>query len=255
MQTKLQGILSRSCWLLLSALSWQLTGCSAICVEGSGTVVIQERFTGEFRRIHVDGSMDVLVVRPDELSDVGDRGQISIETDDNLLELYTTEVRGDQLFIDTAKRISCISSTRGVTVRVAPSELVSVSIDGSGSLRSSMLHSGDELRVAIDGSGRVVMSSLQFDRLHAEIDGSGDLEFGGQVRIFDCLVDGSGQMSAVELAAQKASIDIDGSGDVELRIERELNVIIDGSGKVLYHGDPSELNTRVSGSGDVVKKN
>lgn len=260
MQMKHNEILSRSRWLLAAVLCWPLAACSATCIQGSGTVVMEQRVTGEFRRVHVDGSMDVLVVRPEELtphepSGTLGRGQISIETDDNLLEHYTTEVRGDQLFIDTAKMINCISSTRGVTIRIAPSELVEVTIDGSGSLTSNLLHAGEHLRVSVDGSGDVIMTALQLNRLDAEVDGSGDLKLAGMVQSMDCLVDGSGKVHASDLVAHRASVEIDGSGDVELAVEQELNATIDGSGKLLYRGDPTGLNTRISGSGDVIKRN
>ncbi len=188
-------------------------------VVGSGDVVSEERDVSGFREIRLEGSGRVEV-------DQGARESLTVEADDNLLPLITTEVRGSRLVIGNEE---AISPSRDVVYRIEAIEL-----DG----------------VSIAGSADVVAPDVDCDTFSVSIAGSGSFDVGGSCDGLDVDIAGSGDVDAEDLAVTRADVSIAGSGDVIVDASDELRVAITGSGDVVYVGDPA-TDIDVRGSGNV----
>lgn len=188
-------------------------------VRGSGSIVTQAREVEGFSTIRLEGSGDVMV-------DVGDRESLTIETDDNLLELIDTEVRGSRLVIDHERSLS---PSAGIVYRIE-----AVDFDG----------------VEIAGSADVVASDVECDTFSMTIAGSGSIELDGSCQRIEVDIAGSGDLDAGGLVVDRAEVSIAGSGDVIVNASEELQVSIAGSGNVVYLGDPA-TDIDVQGSGEV----
>lgn len=231
-------------------------------VRGSGKVETEKRQVSDFTGVEL-ATMGNLSI------EVGEREELIIEAEDNLLEYIETEVRGGTLEIGTRDHITLrnkrslhyyltvkeldeilICGSGDVEAPDLEAERFSVTICGSGDLEMGDLEA-DTLKVKISGSGDMGMEDLYADALEVDITGSGDLDIaGGDIKGQDITISGSGEYRAKRLESAEAEVRITGSGSATIRVSDYLNTRISGSGDVRYVGSPS-VDQTVTGSGDV----
>jgi len=209
--------------LLAGCLIETGSSCGFIGIGGSGTLKTESRSVPEFKRIGVNGSIDVT-------AKVGTPAAVDVTADDNLVEYITTEVKDGTLRIGT--KPGSYRFSKGVKVAITTPELEKVSIAGSSDVN---------------------VSGLAGPRFAADIAGSGDLHAAGRVDKLDASIAGSGDLALVELESRDAKVHIAGSGDAHVHATETLEVKIAGSGDVTYRGDP-KITRSIAGSGSVSKE-
>lgn len=190
-------------------------------VQGSGDVQSEERTVAGFDTILLEGGGRIFV-------DVSETESLTIEAEDNLLPLLSSEVIGGRLELRTSESIS---PTRPIIYTIGAAAFEGISIVGSGDL---------------------VATNLDCASFDASIAGSGNFDLTGQCDRLDLSIVGNGDFAGEAFEVGTADIDISGSGDVVVNAVDELVVRISGSGDVEYLGDPS-TDIDIAGSGDVRK--
>ena len=188
-------------------------------IKGSGTTASENRDVKPFSKLVLKNSADVKVK-------IGPKQSVTIETDDNLLGIITTEVADETLTVSSSESFS---TQIGVKLSIEVSKLEAVDILGSGDINVAEL-AEKEFAVQIAGSGNVAAAG-KADRVAVKIRGS------GEAKLFD-------------LEAQDVSVTIAGSGDVRVNASESLNASIAGSGDIQYKGSP-KVKQSIAGSGDI----
>ncbi len=191
-------------------------------VQGSGIVVTETRAVSGFDEIVVLGSGDVIVT-------VTGTESLTIEAEDNIMPLLTTEVRSGRLELGSE---SSFSTTRRITYTIS-----ATSLDG----------------VTINGSGDVTASAIDADSFEATVNGSGDVTATGTTGDLTVGINGSGNYDGEGLIAPLGTIEIAGSGSAVVNVTDDLTVRIGGSGDVEYIGDPN-VTENIGGSGSVSQR-
>jgi hypothetical protein len=189
-------------------------------IQGSGRIVRQVRPVAPFTSVELDDSTD-LEVR------LGSTRSLTVEADDNLLPLLTTEVRGDTLVVASH---GSYRTQRTPRVWLTVPDLREVRVLGSGDVRL----------VGVANAG-----------LSLNIEGSGDVEAVGRTGMLDATIEGSGDFKLRGLYARNARVRIMGSGDATVAVSGALDANVSGSGDVRYIGHPSWISVRKDGSGSV----
>jgi hypothetical protein len=189
-------------------------------VKGSGELASEAREVEDFTRIKSTGSFDVYVA-------VGKKTSLTIEFDDNLLELIETRVRGNTLVLDAEESFRSRHNCR-VEITVPSLE-----------------------RVTISGSGDIEISNLTGEYFECWISGSGNIKAQGRVQEVEAKVSGSGEIDLGEVKAIKAYATISGSGDIRVYASAKFDGSVSGSGDIFYYGDPLQTDRHVSGSGKI----
>lgn len=211
-------------------------------VKGSGPVVSENRNTASFKNLSLSLPADVYIYQgPDE--------GITIEAQDNILDVIRTDVKHDELEIRfdngvVAKRYEPIK------VFITTNDLRFIKISGSGNVYNETPLLTDELNIRISGSGNVELHDIDTPLLDAKISGSGKVNLGGFCREQYINISGSGDVYAFGLLSETADINISGSGKTEIAVADYINANISGSGKVYYKGNP-DIDSRISGSGGI----
>lgn len=269
-----------SCGCLICPVSW----VGAMGTPGSGRVVEETHRVSGFTGVEMAtiGNLHI---------EVGEREELRIEAEDNLIKYFEIDVLDDTLRIRTRPGVA-LRPTQPVnfyltvkeldTIRISGSgdvyapdlaaEHLFISISGSGDLDAGDL-SGDEVEariagsgdltvdgieaqkqtITITGSGDAEIEDLNVDALEVEITGSGHLDIqDGQVKGQRISLTGSGDYGARHLESQEADVRISGSGGVTVQVDEQLDARIFGSGNVHYAGSP-RITQSVTGSGDVVR--
>jgi predicted small secreted protein len=223
---------------LLVILVIVLSACNV--VRGSGDMVTETRDVSGFDSVDLSGSGDVIITQ-------GEGESLTIETDDNVMEHITSEVRGGTLRLGTKELIS-VSPTR-LVFTLGVDDLNAADVSGSGSIEADSIET-DSLEIDVSGSGDVKVDSLTAGDLGVRISGSGDVQLAGEVSEQDIDISGSGNYRAGDLLTETTVISISGSGEATLWTTESLDADVSGSASINYYGNPT-VTSSSSGSSDI----
>lgn len=190
-------------------------------IQGSGRIIRQARPVRAVPSVELNGAAN-LEVR------LGSAPSLTIETDDNLLPMFTSEVRGDTLVLES----------RG-SFRTNFTPRVFLTVPDLRQVRSS-------------GSGDVVLLGVANSALALSIRGSGNMKAVGRTGRLDASIQGSGDFDLQQLAVRDAKVGVMGSGNATVRVTGALDASAFGSGDVRYLGRPASISTHTGGSGQIV---
>ena len=228
------------CVVLLAMFFIQ--GC--IGVTGSGKVIKEERDVEGFTNVKLSGLGTVEIK-------LGDKEELTIQAEDNLMEYLKTEMSGNTLEIGL-KENTYIRPQKPVKFILTVKKIDSITVSGSGKVLVPNL-SQKKFEASISGSGVVTAGKLILDELIMGISGSGDVSISdGMVGKQVVNISGSGNYKARNMSSAEANIEISGSGDTVVNVVEYLKAEVSGSGSIDYYGSPI-IDEKVSGSGEINK--
>jgi hypothetical protein len=193
-------------------------------INGSGTLKTEVRPVDKFTAIRLAGVGGNLVVERTGAE------SLTVTADDNLVSVFTSEVKDGTLYLSVAKGKSL--SGKQPVYRVTVNDLRQLDVRGSGTIDATKLD-GDALSMAISGSGTANVA--------------------GRADDLTVSISGSGSFNAAGLTAKHAKVVVSGSGELTVNASDELDAKVSGSGSIWYIGSP-RLTSNVSGSGSIKKK-
>jgi hypothetical protein len=228
----------RSRWVLVAILAFLLGGLTVALLyhfdvlggsstssnsgtEGSGVPTTQTREVASFHTVDLAGSNNV-VIR------VGEKQSVVVRADDNLLDRVTTEVQSGKLVIANPPGSFTTKSPMSVEVDVPTLDAV-----------------------ALSGSGNIVVTGIDAERLEVTLPGSGTLTGEGTATRLDVTVGGSGIAQFTRLVANDVRAVVSGSGSIFVTATKSLDGSVSGSGAILYSGNPPDVTKNVTGSGAI----
>ena len=156
-------------------------------IKGNGKMTTITRTTSTYDGIACAGSFDYALL-------AGTEGRITLEGEENLLEYIITEVKDDKLIIKTAKNINLKPSrNKMIKITIPFKDISNVSLAGSGDLWSTDVINATHFKVALAGSGDVVLN-VENSTTEGSIAGSGDLTLKGNTNQLIAKVAGSGDI-------------------------------------------------------------
>jgi hypothetical protein len=228
--------------ILLVNISTITAGCRMFAERGSGNVIKQDRTIGAFKAIRVSGAFDILLTQ-------GTAQALTIEADDNLMPIIRTEVKGDELIIETTKPIQ---NPHSLKIYLTVVELKKIDISGAVDLKTSNKLIMEEL--SIDGSGASDSKmEIETKKLDLDCSGGSKFKFSGSATNVTMDVSGAVDIYAYDLQTETFHLDISGAGNAQVSVSKELDADISGAGSVHYKGNPAKLIENVSGAGSIKK--
>jgi hypothetical protein len=194
---------------------------SVSLIVGSGATRIETRAVSGFTQIAVYGPGEVNL-RQDGTE------TLTVEAEDNVLPLLTSEVRAGRLVLGTERGI-VIRPTQPIRYTLSARQVAGLEMNGGGFIQASNLHT-DVLRVTVNGGTRV------------RLDGSVDRQ--------DVLIAGASDYQADQLVSREANVEINGAGTVVLNVSARLTATINGAGTIEYIGSP-RVERAINGLGSV----
>jgi hypothetical protein len=185
--------------------------------------------------------------------DLGQSYSVVLEGDRDYINDIETRVEGKDLVIKRDKWFD--SGNRKVTVRITMPALEGISVSGSGKVTVNDPVRGDDLDVAISGSGKALLGDVTVKNIECHISGSGSLNIAGTGTVDNLVISISGSGNYKGEAAKVGTLraSISGSGNCDCYVTDLLKAAISGSGSVYYSGNP-KIDAAISGSGKVRTK-
>lgn len=206
-----------------------------------------ERSVGAYDAIALAGWFDVDLV-------AGKEGEIKLEGESNLLEYIKTEVKNGKLSIKVEKGYNLKPSNwnDGIRITVPVESIDAVALSGSGDIVGKTKIKSNDFKTAMSGSGDITLD-IEANSIDAVMSGSGDITLNGSTTDFEATISGSGDIKAYGLEADNVEATVSGSADIKVTANKRLKARVSGSGDISYKGNPSKVDTKASGSGDISK--
>lgn len=212
-------------------------------IKGNGNVVTQIRNTAEYDEIVTGGSFSVQLIADKE-------GAITMEGDENLLNLIKVEVENNKLKVYIDKGTWFDSRGEKIKITIPFEKISRIDFGGSGSLKTIDKIVTENLVIHLSGSGNADLQT-ETTITKAVLSGSGTLEIKGTTINFDTKLSGSGGIDSKKLLSQNATALLSGSGRIELNCSKSLEAKVSGSGTINYSGNPENVIKKVTGSGEI----
>ena len=228
--------------IALTLLSYNTSFAQFKKVKGNGNITTKTHTTSDYHKVAVVGSMDVILEK-------GTEGTIRVTTDENIHEYVTIESNKGVLKIKIKNYVN-IKSKKSIHITVPFKSLDNVSLDGSGSVLTNDQIKSDQFEAEIGGSGEMNLD-IDVNRVNAKVNGSASLKIIGTATDLEIKVIGSGDFDGGSLIAQNVEANVIGSGNALVVAKSSIKARVYGSGDIKYLGNPSTIDNKVLGSGDI----
>jgi len=213
--------------LLLSATGIVFSSCHKHSIKGDGSVTSETRNVSSFHTVCANGDVEVRIHQSTD-------ERVVVTGYSNLIPVYKTKVKDGKLTLEFEDGYWNVRNNN-IRVDVYTNELSGVDLNGSGDIYVGAGIDGESLHAEINGSGEIEIASNTYDDLSLKVNGSGEIR-------------------ARDAEADNADARISGSGKITLTVHNYLNAKISGSGTIDYSGNPERVDTEVSGSGKIRKQ-
>lgn len=215
------------------------TACAGI--RGSGIKLTETRKIADFAQIEVGGGV-TLEVKQGPTS-------LTIEGDDNIVPLYSTEVREGRLVV-RRKGTEWMNTSRKLVVRVTTPSLERLSASGGADVS---LENVAASKFALDLSGGVDLNApgLALETLDLEASGGVTVAMSGTARSAKLNLSGGVGIKAKDLQIAQVVLEASGGCDVDLTAKESVTGEASGGVDLTVHGDPPKSRVHTSGGADV----
>ena len=218
-----------------------VSACGMLPTLGSRNIITETRIVSGFERVDVSGGGSMEIIQDGTEA-------LTVETDDNVMQHITSEVRGGTLYLGLdSSQGSFLPSKLHFSLHVK--NLTGITTSGAWDVTSASIQAGT-LNIDISGSGKVIINALTADKLDTTVSGSGELDLTGEAKQQSIDISGSGKYLAGDLNTQDSTVRISGSGNVTVWASETLAAHVSGSGDVSYYGSP-QVSFEQSGSGNI----
>ena len=212
-------------------------------IHGNGRVIEENREVYEFRKIKIDGVVNVHLIQ-------GEKEEVRVETDENLqpyIHVYTT---GNTLVLDTEDGRDYKFTRNEIYVTFVNLEMIEM--DGVGNLKCADPLNIQSLTMEKDGVGSADIL-INCEELKIKQGGVGNLNLSGNANIFELRNTGVGSVNAYNLVSNYADVKNTGVGSTEVNANKEISIHSTGVGSVKYRGSAVIKEINASGIGSVKK--
>ena len=196
---------------------------SVSSVKGSGTERSEARAVRDFKVIHIGGVFEVDITAGRDFG-------LEITADENLLQYIKTEVHDGVLKIETTESIK---SRNPLEVRVSAPDIQ---------------------QLEVSGAAKVNLEGINNSSLDLDTSGASKISVSGATSALQIDVSGASNIDAENLRTQTATVEASGASKVTLFVTDRLSSSASGASRVVYAGNPTNVEKKTSGASTVRQK-
>ncbi len=230
--------------IIMALLLTLQSGCTYAFhgIKGNGNVVKQERQISSFNSLEVGGAFRVFLTQ-------GDKEALTVEADENLMDVIKTTVVGNTLKISTTEDIN---NPEALNIYLTITDLKEMEISGACKLTCENKLKLNDLDMDCSGASEVELK-FAANNLQLDFSGASQVDMFGSANEVSLDLSGASDLDALELEADKYSADISGASHASIFVKSELSVDVSGAASLRYKGEPKLLQTDVSGAATLKK--
>lgn len=172
----------------------------------------------------------------------GEKHEVKIITDANLLAKVYVNVRGDWL---TISKDNDFGQETSIEIFVTSPSIREINTHNSGVVFIDSVLNQEELKIEASNSGHVELLAVT-QNLTLRASNSGSILVRGETEDLEVSASSSASIEAVDLLSQFADVSAEGSSSVKVRVADRLVSTCNGGSSVFYSG-PETLRVKANG--------
>ncbi|WP_282056466.1 head GIN domain-containing protein [Maribacter luteus] len=209
--------------------------------KGNGNVTSETReITSEFTEVSASEGLDVYVTQGDEFG-------ITVEADENIIDLIATDIKNDRLRIHAEENIG--RATKKVFVTLP--EIAALKSSSGAHLSTENMVNSDKLE--IDGSsGANIQIEMNVSEVDIDASSGANLNLSGDSQTMYVDASSGANINAKKLTSKVCHADASSGGNVSVYVSDDLTADASSGGNISYSGD-ANVTKKKSVSGSVHK--
>lgn len=214
-------------------------------IKGSGYILTEQRATSPFESIEVSRAIKVFLSQ-------GEKLEITVEADDNLLPYIKTEIKEQTLKIYLPDDTN-ITTHSDMNVFVTVPKITKLEVSTAAKIEGTNPWKMDNLSLDVTTAGSVKLE-LTAGEIEAEASTAARIELKGTATKLEADVTTAANLKARELKVKIAKIDASTAGNVEIDVTEQLRYDVNTGAKLIYKGDAHTTGSESITGGKVVKE-
>ena len=209
--------------------------------KGNGQVVEESReVSDDFTEVSAAEGLDVFVTQADDF-------KISVEADENVIDLIATDIRDGRLKIHTTENIG--RATKNIYVSLP--EVTAVSSSSGADLVVQNVLEVDQLEVDAS-SGSDIEIEVNAREINANTSSGADIKISGKTEMLYADASSGSDIRAKRLEAKSCNANASSGADIDVNVSESLIADASSGADISYSGEPSVKKSK-SASGSVRK--
>jgi len=213
-------------------------------IIGSGNLTTRNFDLSDFTEIAAQSGFQLEVVQSSTFS-------VEVTADDNAIDYIDVYKSGNTLKI----RPQWNRSFRSVTLRarVTMPDLYEIKLSGGSGASISSFSSSHDLSVGLSGGSSLAGDIIAVDTYIA-LSGGSQVNLQGTADDLDVNGSGGSQLELGAFPVNNADINLSGGGIATVSVNGTLDVNLSGGSHVTYIGEPTSIDTNLSGASTISKR-
>ena len=218
-------------------------GGGGFVIVGSGNLTTRNFDLSDFTEIEARSGFQLELVQSSTFS-------IEVTADDNVMDYINVGKSGNTLKIGPQWN----RSFRSVTLRaeITMPDLSEIKLSGGSRASISGFSSSHDLSVGLSGGSRVTGDITAGDA-YFKLSGGSQVNLQGTAEDLDINGSGGSQLELKAFSVNNADINLSGGGRATINVNGTLDVNLSGGSHVTYIGEPTSIDTNLSGDSTVSK--
>ena len=227
--------------LSLSIIAVFFASCSFTGVKGSKNVITQERTISEkFSEVKVSTGIDLYLTQGNNVS-------VTVEADDNIIDLLITEVKGDVLHVHFDKNIGRVESKK---VYLTMPDIKSLKASSGADIVTKSKIKADKLNISAS-SGADIEAELEVNELICKSSSGSDIDLRGKSNKATVQASSGSEINASELIVNHVIAESSSGADITITANESLTADASSGADIRYKGSPKEKDIDKSSGGSV----
>lgn len=170
---------------------------------------------------------------------------------EDVFDYIDVKQNGSELTINTTDKQKNITKLfKSVTIKVYFKSINSVSLSGTGSVKTEEIINSPSLVAKLSGSGNMYLN-VQCADFEGYMYGTGVLNVNGEADKSLVRVEGVGGFDGYELVTKNVEVTVSGVGGAKVHATDCLTATLNGVGSIRFKGDPKTKNLNTNGIGAI----
>ncbi|MUU77582.1 head GIN domain-containing protein [Winogradskyella endarachnes] len=235
--------------IVTSIISLMLFSCNfsmnlGTGIDGNGNVINVDRsISSDFENIKVSQGLDLYITQTDNVA-------LTIEADENLMDLIMTDVENGTLRIYTTENIRRATS-RKILLNVE--HISSIKATSGSDVFSTNTIVAENLQLNCT-SGADIKLAVKTNFLECSSTSGSDIKLSGITNNFKASATGGSDINASDLKAKSSNAKATSGADISLNTSESLIAKATSGGDIRYSGNPEKVEKSDTSAGSIRKQ-
>ena len=214
-------------------------------VTGSGNVTTETRnVTADFKNIKVSNAIDLVIEQ-------SNKTEITVETDDNLQSIITTNVENGVLIIKSNSTSFRNATSKKVTVKMPIIEDLDAS--SAATISCKNLIKGENISLSTSSAANINLK-IESDNIYCDTSSASEIIISGKALKLDTSSSSGSSIHAEDLMANVVIADASSGSSINVHPIVSLNAEASSGASISYNIEPKTIQKRSSSGGSVDKE-